>query len=300
MTVNVFDVNYYRNLNPDLASAGLTTDAQLVDHFVRFGVNEGRAFSPFVNLDFYQAGNPDLAAAGITAPLQVFYHLQGSGIAEGRRFSYGFNPSFYRAANPDLVAAGLTNNEQLFEHFRASGVNEGRISAENFNVRFYLDANPDLRAVGFNFAQAFQHYVRFGIREGRPAVPGGSTPPPPPPSEPGNTPPAALNVGILNSTVNFNDFVGFNDRFDYYRFDLQLPSDFILSLDSTTARVEVDLYVDTNLNGQIDSNEYVTGTAASSGSSGSINRRLGADTYYAVVNTGAFSNSNYTLNLSVV
>lgn len=199
MTVNLLDVNYYRSANPDLVSAGLGTDAQLTDHFLKFGVNEGRPFSPFANLDFYRANNQDLAAGGINSNLQAFYHLQNNGVAEGRRFSPGFNPSFYKVANSDLAAAGMNNNEQLFEHFRAAGVYEGRPSAENFNVRFYLDANPDLRAAGLNYVQAFQHYVTFGYQEGRAAVPGGFTPPPPPP------PPPNPNVDFITGVVNLTN-----------------------------------------------------------------------------------------------
>ncbi|MFB2972243.1 hypothetical protein ACE1CD_25055 [Aerosakkonema sp. BLCC-F183] len=298
MTVNLFDVNYYRALNPDLVRAGLTTDAQLVSHFEKFGANEGRAFSPFVNLDFYRAGNPDLAAAGLNTNLQAFYHLQSYGVADGRRFSYGLNTPFYGAVNPDLALAGINNNEQRFEHFRAFGLNDGRASAENFNVRYYLDANPDLRAAGFNYLQAFQHYVTSGFREGRPAVPGGSTPPPPQ-GEPGNNPGAAFNVDVLTGTRNFNEFVGFNDRDDYYRFSLQLPSAFILSLDSTTAPVGVTLYQDTNGNGQIDSNEYVDDRTVSSGGSTSISRSLGAGTYYVRLQPDSQGrNTNYSLGLT--
>ncbi|MCL1467731.1 hypothetical protein [Argonema galeatum] len=298
MTVNLFDVNYYRGTNPDLRTAGLTTDTQLVDHFLRFGINDGRPFSPFVNLDFYRAGNPDLAAGGVNNNLQAFYHLQSYGIADGRRFSYGLNVPFYAAVNPDLALVGINNNEQRFEHFRSAGINDGRVSAENFNVRYYLDANPDLRAAGLNFAQAFQHYVNYGFREGRPAVPGGSTPPPPQ-GEPGNNPGAAFNVDVLTGTRNFNEFVGFNDRDDYYRFSLQLPSAFILSLDSTTANVGVTLYQDTNGNGQIDSNEFVDDRTAFSGSTASISRTLGAGTYFVRLQPDSQGrNTNYSLGLT--
>ncbi|MGA9382576.1 MAG: hypothetical protein WBV73_27770 [Phormidium sp.] len=176
MTVNLFDPNYYRVFNPDLGAAGVVSDAQLVEHFVNIGVNEGRLFSPFVNLDLYRAVNPDLGVAGITSNSQAFYHLQSYGIAEGRRFSMGFNAPFYQAVNPDLAAAGINNNEIAFEHFRAYGVNEGRLSAENFNVQYYLGVNADLQGAGLNFGQAFTHYVTTGYREGRPAVPGGSRP----------------------------------------------------------------------------------------------------------------------------
>ncbi|MDF5730123.1 MAG: hypothetical protein PUP92_19440 [Rhizonema sp. PD38] len=42
MTINLFDVNFYRAANPDLVAAGLTTDTQLSQHFQNFGLNEGR------------------------------------------------------------------------------------------------------------------------------------------------------------------------------------------------------------------------------------------------------------------
>jgi hypothetical protein len=302
MTVNLLDINYYRAVNPDLAAAGVVTDAQLVEHFVNAGANEGRRFSAFVNLDLYRAINPDLAAAGINNNLQAFYHLQSSGIAEGRRFSMGFNAPFYRVVNPDLAAAGINNNEIAFEHFRANGLNEGRLSAENFNVRFYLDANADLRAAGFNFGQAFTHYVTNGYREGRPAIPGSTptpTPPPPPPVEPGNTPATALNVDVLTGTRTFNDFVGSTDRDDYYRFSLTGPSDFSLSLSNLSDYAQARLYVDINGNGRIDSDETLDTAYGSSFGNGSISKTLGPATYFVdVYTTGSSYNTNYTLGLS--
>ncbi len=41
MPVNLFDVNFYRAANPDLASLD---DAQALSHFQTYGLNEGRAF----------------------------------------------------------------------------------------------------------------------------------------------------------------------------------------------------------------------------------------------------------------
>lgn len=62
MAVDLFDVNFYSAANPDLAAAGLTTHAQLLSHFQNSGLNEGRDFSPFVNLNFYRSSNSDLAS----------------------------------------------------------------------------------------------------------------------------------------------------------------------------------------------------------------------------------------------
>lgn len=165
MAVNLFDPNLYRNFNPDLA--GLN-DAQALNHLLASGLNEGRVFSPIVDLKVYRENNPDLVAAGLTTNRQLYDHLSAVGVAEGRRFSVAFYPPFYRVANPDLTPL---NNEELFDHFRNFGINEGRASSEFFNVSFYLNANQDLLSAGFDFQQALQHFVFSGLREGRSAIP---------------------------------------------------------------------------------------------------------------------------------
>ena len=165
MAVNLFDPNFYRSVNPDLAAL---TDQQALQHLQVFGLNEKRRFSPYIDIDIYRGLNPDLTAAGLTANRQLFDHLQAFGISEGRSFSSVFDASLYRSFNSDLLAAGL-NNEQLLEHFQTFGINEGRAASGIFDISFYLDNNPDLRQAGFNNQQALQHFKLFGINEGRAA-----------------------------------------------------------------------------------------------------------------------------------
>ena len=70
-----------------------------------------------------------------------------------------------------------------------------------------------------------------------------------------------------------------------------------LSLDRVTNQVSMRLYVDTNGNGVIDSNEHVaSATAYNSGSSGVIRRRLGADNYFVVIGESR-GNTNYRLTM---
>ncbi len=126
----VFDAGYYSANNPDLAAAGLLNPDQLFNHFTQFGINEGRGFSPYVDLDFYQAVNPDLGAAGLTDKRQLLDHLINAGINEKRRFSTNVSLSFYEAANPDLPAAGLDTGEELFDHIINFGAKEGRLLVE--------------------------------------------------------------------------------------------------------------------------------------------------------------------------
>ncbi|MGI2909130.1 proprotein convertase P-domain-containing protein [Tolypothrix sp. VBCCA 56010] len=168
MTINLFDANFYRASNPDLTAAGLTTDAQLFQHFQNFGLNEGRSFSLFANLSLYRASNPDLATAGINTNRQLLDHLQNFGVLEGRQFSEFVDVNFYLDANPDVAQAFSNNREQALQHLNDNGLSEGRLFSQFFNVDYYKVNNPDLVAVGLNNnRQLLQHFETYGINENR-------------------------------------------------------------------------------------------------------------------------------------
>lgn len=201
MAINLFDPGFYAQANPDLMSAGLTSPDQLTTHFFGAGLNEGRAFSPFVDLNTYRTANPDLAAAGLTTNAQLYSHLATAGVAEGRIFSVVYDTNFYRAANPDLASSGF-NNEQLFDHFRSSGIREGRSASATFNTASYLALNPDLQAAGLDFFGGLIHYRLVGAAEGRPT--GGSVPAPAP------TLFLSLSDGRVGTLEESGEFIGNN------------------------------------------------------------------------------------------
>ncbi|MUG99217.1 hypothetical protein F7734_45775 [Scytonema sp. UIC 10036] len=163
MAVNLFDANYYRAANSDLAAAGITTNEQLLSHFQNFGLQEGRSFSPLVNLNFYRASNSDLVGMNNQ---QAFDHLSNFGVAEGRRFSPFVDLSFYKQVNGDLAATNF-NNEQLFDHLSNYGVGEGRNFSPFVDLNFYKQVNGDLAAAGFNNKQLLEHLQSYGLNEGR-------------------------------------------------------------------------------------------------------------------------------------
>lgn len=313
MAVNLFNANFYRAANTDLASFN---DAQALDHFQTFGLNEGRRFSEFADLNFYRSSNSDLAGFNNQ---EAFNHLQNNGIAEGRRFSQFVDLGFYRSNNSDLSSF---NNEQIFEHLRGFGVNEGRRFSQfvdlgfyrnnnadlalfsnsqnlqhleifglnegrqfsvDFNVRNYLsDANnPDLK--NFNNSQGYNHFVLFGSREGR--YGGGEFA--------GNTLSTARNITISSTTTTFRDFVGSSDTNDYYRFDLNQASNFNLSLTGLGANADVELV------SGLDPLNILNRSTASSTTPESVSSPLLAGTYYIRVFPGdGAANTSYRLNLS--
>lgn len=198
-TENIFDANFYRAANHDLANV---TDAQALSHFQTYGLNEGRVFSPLIDLNFYKASNPDLAKMtnsqllshlenyGVAegrafSPLvdlsyyrgkygeinkfsneQLFSHLKNYGISEGRSFDPLFSLGYYRSLNSDLAQM---NNSQLLNHFIIYGINEGRQFSSYFDSNYYSSNNKDL--AGLNHNQRLQHYEIYGINEGRKSSP---------------------------------------------------------------------------------------------------------------------------------
>lgn len=157
---NLFDANFYRAANSDLRNF---SDSQALSHFQTYGLNEGRAFSPFANLNFYRSSNSDLANFNNS---QLFEHLQNYGIGEGRRFSPEVDLNFYRAANSDLARLNF-NNEQLFEHLRSYGLSEGRQFSQFFNLNYYKSYNADLVAAKLDNSQLLVHFELYGLSEGR-------------------------------------------------------------------------------------------------------------------------------------
>ncbi|MFB2896125.1 M10 family metallopeptidase [Aerosakkonemataceae cyanobacterium BLCC-F50] len=157
---DIFDPNYYRQQNPDLA--GLS-DQQALQHFRLYGLQEGRRFSQFFDWDVFSRQNTDLVGNTNAQTLQNFFDR---GLPAGRQFSNVFDVNYYRSANPDL--ASLDNN-QLFKQFLTSGLNEGRNFNPLIDINYYRTANPDL--AGLSNRELFTQFINNGLNEGRPSLP---------------------------------------------------------------------------------------------------------------------------------
>ncbi len=316
---NLFDANYYRASNSDLR--GLN-DAQALSHFQQFGLDEKRAFSPFVDLNLYRASNSDLASF---SNRQAFEHLEKYGVAEGRKFSalldlnfyladnpdvaqvykgskegalnhfetYGLNEGrtsslafdvkYYRNGNPDLAAKQLSNKE-LLNHFALFGQNEGRASAETFNVRYYLSQNSDL--ANLSYSQALQHFISNGLREGRNASEYIKS------DRAGNILNQAHKTAIGSNEIVFRDSVGNADKNDFYSVNFNQTSNLKIALNGLVKNADVELL---NSNGEAIARGINGGNASES-----LNvRSLQAGTYYIRVYQAAEGNdTNYNLSLS--
>ncbi len=162
-----FDVNAYLAANPDVAMVANNsgwTDAQVIEHYVNFGYDEGRVLT--WNTADYLALNPDVAAAlasAVNVDQAARAHYQLFGADEGR--AYFFDAGDYLAANPDLTAAGITTETGALSHYMTYGRFEGRLLG--FDAEAYLEMYSDLAAAGITEENALEHYRAFGQDEGR-------------------------------------------------------------------------------------------------------------------------------------
>jgi len=171
MTANFFDANFYRAANSDLAKF---SDQQALSHFQTYGLQEGRAFSPFVNLNFYRASNSDLANLSNS---QLLDHAQTYGVKEGRKLSPFVDLDFYLAKNADLSKAFGSDSEALspkgdrekaLQHLQTFGLKEDRKFSQFANLDYYLANNADVnKATGGDVTKALQHLEIYGANEGR-------------------------------------------------------------------------------------------------------------------------------------
>ncbi len=170
----VYNQGDYLALNPDVLGAYGGDAGRTLQHWLLFGVREGRQ----ANLTFatreYLENHGDLAAAfGADFPRAIDHYIL-FGINEGRVGVFSlrsevFNVDYYYAMNGDLQAAFGPNVNALKRHWLEYGVNEGRRGNDSFSPRTYMDRYGDLQAAfgGGNYRAGIKHYLQYGRGEGR-------------------------------------------------------------------------------------------------------------------------------------
>ena len=156
-----FDAMVYRDRYPDLAGR---TDAQLKDHWLKYGIKEGRSASAILDLKYYRDNNPDLKAAFGEDYTALYKHFIEKGYKEARKFSRVFDGSYYAKKYPDVVANYKGN---ILLHYVEHGMKENRRASELFDPNYYWHIRPDVaEAWPGNYEMAVRHYAGHGVREG--------------------------------------------------------------------------------------------------------------------------------------
>lgn len=185
---HVFDYGYYMMHQPDVANAYGNNTQAVFEHFLQYGMKEGRQASAEFNVHAYRAGYRDLRAAYGSNLSAYYMHYINYGRAEGRiatgstvyqnaltvyngvDYALVYDYNYYINKYPDVKAAFNGDDEATLRHFVTYGMNEGRQAKETFNVGTYLNTYADLRtAYGGNLPAYYMHYIIYGYRENRTA-----------------------------------------------------------------------------------------------------------------------------------
>lgn len=182
-----FDVNSYRLFNQDLWSFN---DQQCFNHWINYGVWEGRPGSPVFKMSDYVDSNPDLSRAFGWDWRAYARHFNQCGMREGRKSLSSFSVKSYKNRYRDLRNVFGGDLRSYYLHYVTNGLYEGRETSgydnklvgggvnriwifnyvDVYDYDYYSSHNPDLvAAFGCDDVAMINHYVECGIREGRQA-----------------------------------------------------------------------------------------------------------------------------------
>ncbi|MGO5229573.1 N-acetylmuramoyl-L-alanine amidase [Thermoguttaceae bacterium LCP21S3_D4] len=185
----VFDATYYANRYPDLKAAFGNNESVLLQHFVQYGMDEGRQGNSQFDVYSYKNLYPDLRAAFGNNLKSYYMHYISSGKAEGRKatgvntlqnpittyngidYSAVYDYNYYLKKYSDLAKIYKNDDIGLLAHFVNCGMGEGRQAKASFDVFSYRNQYQDLRvAFGNNLKSYYMHYISNGKAEGRKAT----------------------------------------------------------------------------------------------------------------------------------
>lgn len=176
---SVFDAQYYKTAYPDLKNAFGDNSSALYNHFVNYGMAEGRTASGEFDFNYYYNSNPDLRAAFGQNKKDYYTHYISFGKKEGRAGSSGtsfagidyslvYDYEFYKRRYGDLRNAFGDNKNAYIKHFVENGMAEGRRANDTFDFAYYRNVNLDLKAAfGTDNKAYFMHYINYGVYENR-------------------------------------------------------------------------------------------------------------------------------------
>jgi hypothetical protein len=135
-------------------SGGVAPGGDAVLHYLEHGAREGRLPNPYFATDWYLLQNPDVVRAGMNPLVHYLRH----GEAEGRAPAPWFDLEWY--AGQHAAPGGRT----LLWHFLQKR-RTGEVSPlPEFDPQYYLARYADIAVAGMD---PFEHYLRWGYREGR-------------------------------------------------------------------------------------------------------------------------------------
>lgn len=122
----IFDASYYLNNNPDVKNNWGNTAEAALQHFIKYGMAEGRRGNEIFDVHFYKDNNIDLQNAFGDNWYLYYQHYLENGIREGRQASENFDVISYKTRYRDLQSAFGDDYEGYVDHYISYGINEER------------------------------------------------------------------------------------------------------------------------------------------------------------------------------
>ncbi len=180
----VYDPDYYYDHNKDLAIVLGYDKERLLNHFLEYGMREGRKAISTFDVNIYKWNSYDLECAfGDDLPSYYMHYITNGQYESDRNateysptkyhgvdYSAVYDPEYYYNTYKDVAAAFGYDEKALIKHFVEYGMREGRCGNDKFNVLKYKYSftNRDLKdAFGDDLPAYYIHYISCGKAEGR-------------------------------------------------------------------------------------------------------------------------------------
>ena len=123
---DVFDAKYYADTYEDLKKAYGYDEEALFNHYVTWGLTEGRSMNPVFDVQAYRNAYGDLNEAFGEDWDAYVNHYFAYGMKEGRNSGILFDPIAYAEAYPDIKEAFGDDYVVILNHYLTYGIQEGR------------------------------------------------------------------------------------------------------------------------------------------------------------------------------
>ncbi len=123
----VFDGEYYADRYPELKEAYGTDEDKLYEHFIHYGIEEGRCASPFFDVSFYSNYHSQNLQEQMKGDyVKAFKHfLSNYNSTQLLNLSPQFNASYYASLHPEAVEQGNNTTFALLQHYISNGYKTG-------------------------------------------------------------------------------------------------------------------------------------------------------------------------------
>lgn len=132
---DVFDAEYYAEQYPDLKAAFGNDEKALYQHFLKYGLKEGRVMNPIIDVVKYREQYGDLQTAFGDNWDAYVEHFFTFGVNEKRDGGTDFDMNAYLESYADLKTAFGSDYLSAAKHYMTTGVKENRQEASKEYVR---------------------------------------------------------------------------------------------------------------------------------------------------------------------